>query len=257
MLKKRVKDINSVEEQFRSLYKQVGDEWVLDGVEGIGEIDSLKAKVDEFRENNIKANKAREELEARFAGVDPEEYKRMKEEALAAKDKKLIDEGKIEELLHERTERMRKDYEGQIDALKKALTAEQEKSGKLDSQLTSVLIDSEITQAVSKVGVPQKGALDYILQVARTQWKLEDGKPVCRKADGSPVFGKDPNKYIDFMEWAQDIANTSPYLFEGASGIGSQGSGKEKGSLGKSRDDIMKIDPEQRLGMLHQSGVKR
>ena len=93
-------------EPLKEYYKQEGEGYVLeyDGAE----------KVREFRSNNIKYMKelksAQEKLAA-LEGIDPEEVERVKLELQEIKDKKLLEEGNLEELLAQRTERMRQDFD--------------------------------------------------------------------------------------------------------------------------------------------------
>jgi hypothetical protein len=235
-LKAILESLDGVDEKIAGEYKKGDDGKFHLGLEGI-DLDAPN-KLKEFRTKNIDLMKAMEETNKKYEGVDPEEYKKLKEELQNKADQDKIDAGKIDELLAERTDRMKKDYEAKINSISKAHDKEKERAEKAHSQLSEVLIDSEIQKAISKIGTLRKGSMELILEKGRRVWSLEEGHPVARK-DGKPIYGKDPQKQIDFDEWAQLMSLDHPYLFEGAVGIDSQGS-EEKGSLGMTNTDFDK-----------------
>ena len=69
----------------------------------------LKGKLDEFRGNNVTLMKDMDDLTNKFKNVDLDQYADMMQKQLDQKDKKLIDDGKIDELVEERTKRIQAD----------------------------------------------------------------------------------------------------------------------------------------------------
>lgn len=229
-----VKSLDELPEGLREFYVQSGDEYVLD-------IDDqeFKKRINEFRDNNIdlskkleNANSQLEKLAAlqedikKFEGIDPEKAKKALEITEKINEKKLLDEGKFEELFNQRTERMKRDYEGQIEALSKNLETERGAAGRLRDQLSDHLINDALQRAVGEVAVPRKGSMRDILARGREVWKLDEEKnvPVPRNAKGDIIYGKEANKPIDMKEWAEGLAADAPFLFEASSGGGSGGS---------------------------------
>jgi len=231
-LKATVKSLDEVAEQFRSLYIQVGDEYALDVEEK-----DYKTKIAEFRDNNISMRKQLEEavkkeedlkqLQAQlqqFKDIDPEKAREALDRINKLEEEKLIDAGKIDELLAQRTERMRTDYTSKIEALEKALqnTSDQEKQ--LRSKLHSTVIDTSLQQAVSNVATVRKGAMQDILARGRGVWQLDDnGNPIPRGEDGKVLYGTDAAQPLTMEEWAQGLARDAGYLFEGNHGGGAGG----------------------------------
>jgi hypothetical protein len=245
MLKIIVDSLDQVDPKFHDLYEKGSDGKFHLKVEGV----DLEApnKVKEFRTNNIALKQENEQLKAKLEGIDVDEYQRLKAEAQKAEDQKKIDAGEIEALLNERTERMRADLQAKIDSLQKAYDKMKADKESLDGRLSEVLIDSEITKAVSKVGVLKKDAMDLVLSLAKKTWVLEDGHPIAKK-DGKPIYGKDPSKQIDFDEWAQTVAMERPYLFESAEGLESRGGGERQGgSFGMNSTDFQKKSMGEKL----------
>src|SRR5210317_96736 len=130
-LKYKVESVDGLDESVASLYQKTDDGYVLQ-VEGVVD----KSKLDEFRDNNIDLMKKLKE----FDGVDVEKYKTLVADFTKRKDQKLIEEGKVDELVAER-----------IKAVKDASTQEIEAlSGKLgaaNKQLENLLIDNAVRDA--------------------------------------------------------------------------------------------------------------
>lgn len=257
MLKLLLETLEGLSEEVKTLYKQGGDgKWHLDTEEDA----SAKAKLDEFRSNNIKLMKEREELTKKLEKLgDPAEIEAMRKKLQALDDKKLIEEGKLDEVVNQRTERMRQDFENQIKQLTAAIDEREKKLSSTNQRLSEVLIDGEITKAVNGVGVVKKEAMRDILARGRATWHLDDeGKPTPKEGD-KLLYGKDGLKALTFDEWAQALILTAPFLFE-ESGGGGAGGGANSGGRGAgfrgSKEEVAKLPATERLKYLHQQEQK-
>src|SRR6478609_4349648 len=96
-LKGVVKDLEIVPETMRHFYVKTDEGEYRLNAAGLVK----KEKLDEFRENNIRLTRTNEELVTKYKDVDLDEYRAMKEAQQKQKDKKLIDEGKVDELVNE------------------------------------------------------------------------------------------------------------------------------------------------------------
>lgn len=209
-------------------------------------------KVKEFRENNIALTNKQKELEAQIEEMKklgtPEQIAEMKKKLQLIEDKKMIEAGKLDELVAQKVERMRQDYENQIVALKKAVDDKDVLLTKTNDRLSEVLIDSEITKAVTAVGGVRKDAMQDIIARGKRVWRLEDGKPVPKEGD-KLLFGKDGKNAMTFDEWAAILFEQAPFLFEGSGGSGGGGNNNQQKNLGKI--DLSKVPPGERLRMIH------
>lgn len=217
MLKAVLKSLEEVPEALRSLYKQEGDKFVLQA-EGL----VTKEKLDEFRENNIQLKKQIDELSGKFKDIDPTKYQELLKAQQEQGDKKLIDEGKLDELLAQRTERMRQDFEAQTAALKKAAEEGNAKANGYYGQLSTLLIENELTKAAQVAGIRPSAMEDVILR-GRNIFKLEGEKVVPFGQDGKPVYGKTGSEYLSIGEWVQSLSDKAPHLFEASKGGGAGG----------------------------------
>jgi hypothetical protein len=242
-LKVVVKDIKEVAESLRDQYKQIGDEYVLDTDDS-----DYKQRLSEFRNNNIDLSQKLSEKEQmlknmgdlemtlkNYEGLDPVEAREALEKMRSINEKKLVDAGKLDEVLEQRTQRMRSDFEGQIQALNRSLDEQKQTGGVYKEKLTKVVIDNSLQNAVGQVATVRKGAMQDILSRGRSVWSLnEDGTPVPTGSDGKVMYGKDGKSMLSMEEWAQSLVDEASYLFEASKG-GAAGGGMQKQLSGEHR----------------------
>lgn len=226
-LKAVVTSLDGLPDWAKELYTQVDGKYVL---QLDGELPGFvpKSKLDEFRTNNVALLKQMEDLEKAGLKLSPEQkadYDRMMEEHRKIKDKELIDAGKIDELVQQRTESMRRDYEAKYGALDAKYSEVTKNYATVESRLASTLIGAEISKHISSVGSLRKGAMDDVLNRARATFTYKDGNIVALDSEGAPVYGKDGKTPMAVSEWCQGLAESAPYFFEGSSGGGGSGSG--------------------------------
>jgi hypothetical protein len=238
-------DFKGLKPEIQTLYKVGSDnKYRLDADED----PDLKKKVEEFRTNNIELKKIKEELEKKYNGIDPDEVKKLKKREKEIDEKKLIDAGKLDEVVEQRVKQMQTDYQSQIEAQQKALDERDEKLRMTHAKLSEVLIDGEVTKAITAVGQIRPGAMQDIINRAKATWVIEDGKPVP-KDGGKLIFGKDGKSLLTFGEWADILYKTSPYFFEPTKGSGGPGSGRGPGGVDKAA--FASLTPTERLKQIH------
>lgn len=196
---------DEIPEALREHYVERDGKYVLDA-EGVEDTTGLKRALERER-------KAAQDLAAKYKGIDPEKYKAAVEKLEALEDKQLIDEGKVEELLKVRTERMRQDYDQRL------ATVTQEHQS-MTTKLSELLIDNGIKDAAIKHKVRQTAVTDALLR-GRQVFKLVDGKAVPHRPDGSVWYGKDGTTPLSAEEWVGGIlAQDAPHMFEESKGGG-------------------------------------
>ena len=220
-LKQKYTDLKQIPAEDVRLYVERGNEWVLDA-----EGDASKAKLDEMRNHNIELRKQIEEHDARFAGIDPDEYRRLMEEKrkleLEAQGHKPEE---IDKLVTERLKGLKADWDKQFAAV----TGERDS---LNTRLTSIQIDQGIITVATKRGL-RPPAIPDITARARTVFKLVNGAPQASEADGKTVrYGKDGITPMTLEEWVDAQVADAPHLFESNAGGGaaSTGAGGAAGS---------------------------
>jgi hypothetical protein len=176
--------------------------------------EETKTKLDEFRANNVKLLKDMETLSAKFDGIDLENYNEMVKLQQEQKDKTLIDAGKIDELLEERTKAMVKTHGDDMDKLTNENTV-------LNSQLAGLVIDSAVRDSAVKSGVVDT-AIDDILLRSKAVFKLTEGQAIPHDNDGNVIYGSSSAEPMTVEEWVKGQQDLAPHLFKSSQGGGSE-----------------------------------
>jgi len=192
-------------------------------------VTGLKTKNSELL-GTIKTTKSElEQFKTQFDGLDLEAVKGLLKKASEDEDTRLIAEGKLDEVVGKRTERLRAD-------LDKQLQAEKERADKAEAFANrfrdKVLADS-IREAAGKAGALPEAAEDIILR-ARSTFRLnEDGDPVAMNGD-EIIYGKDGKSPLSPLEWAESLREAAPHLWPRAQGAGQTGDKGVKGAQKRS-----------------------
>lgn len=222
-LKFRISSLDQVDDKFHDLYsEQEGGEFVLD-VDGAVPVE----KLNEFRDNNRGLKKELDELNTKLSGyedLDPEKARKALETVKALDDSKLVEAGKVEELIHKRLAEQRESSEREKKALQDALNEQQAKAEELGQKLTQRTIHDAAMDAVAAIGQPRKGAQPDIYARASQALRVKDGNVVVVDTSGDVKYnGK--GEPMSAKDWALDLSETAPHLFDGTSGGGAGGSG--------------------------------
>ena len=223
-LKFKFKSKEEVPAELSTLYVERDGAWLLD-VDGAVE----KAKLDEFRTNNVALIKERDDLKKRFEGIDPDEVRRLSEEKqkleLQAQGHKPEE---IEKIVENRVKSLKSDWEKQVAGL----TTERDS---LTARLTTIQIDQGVMTVATKRGL-RPTAIPDITSRARSVFRLVNGAATAFEADGKTIrYGKDGITPITLEEWIDTQVAEAPHLFESNSGAGSGASSTASGGGGGTR----------------------
>ena len=199
-----------------------------------------------------------EGLKTQFEGLDIDAVKGLLNKVGQDEETRLLAEGKLDEVITKRTERLRGDYD-------KQLTAEKSRADKAEAFAAKysdkVLADS-IRAAAIKAGALPEAAEDIILR-ARGTFKLsEDGEAIATDRDGEVVYGKDGKTPLSPLEWAESLRETATHLWPRAQGAGPTGDNnggkatKKWGELTETeRAALARDNPEQFKKLLATKGT--
>lgn len=224
-----VQQIDSIPEALQSAYVEKDGAYHLD-VEGMVD----KSKLDDFRSNNVKLLKDLEAMQGKFKNVDLDQYNNLLQAHNDGTDKKLLDEGKIEELFEERTKRMREAHNEELGKVQ----------GENDThrrQLEGLMIDASVRDSATKQGVAPTAMDDVILR-AKTIFKLKEGQATPFDSDGNVVYASGSAEPMSVDAWVKGLTGTAPHLFSPSNGGGSQHgnrSGKDSATISRVEFDSM------------------
>ena len=198
------------------------------------EFTGVKTKLDEFRSNNVKLMKEMETLASKFEGIDVDTYKEMSAKQEQMRSKKLIDAGKIDELLEEKTKQMREVHN-------KELNKTTEVNQSLQDQLAKLVIDNAVRDSATKAGVVDTG-MDDILLRSKSVFSLVEGKAVPTDAQGNTIFGHGTSEPMSVKEWVNAQMDVAPHLFKSSSGGGSSHGTRPSGTKSQNLTSIQKLE---------------
>lgn len=224
-LKVVVDSIDAVDEKYRDLYVK-GDDGKFRLDAEIEDVSGLKTALQKERDTSKAALKRVSEFETRFAGIDPDQVRAILDRVANDAEAKLIAEGKIDEVIEKRTERLRADADKRVnDAVNDAKSA-RERADRFSQRV----LDDQIRAAAAKAGI-HAHAVDDALFRGRSMFALdENGHAVQLGDDGQPVLGKDGKTPFSPAEWLDSMKEAAPHWFPaGASGSGS-GNGNRGGA---------------------------
>lgn len=234
-LKALIADLKEVDEKYHDLYEKTDAGYVLSLDDG-----EYKKKVGEFRNNNLELKKQVEGLSAqveKYKGVDPEKARAAEAKLRELEEKQMMDDGKIDELVNLRTDRMRQEFTGQNTALQSRAEKAENEAKALKNRLTRIAVDDGISKAVQEVAMVKKGAMADILSRSAQVWSVDDeGNLVAKTPDGNTIYGKEGKAPITPTEWSQQLMSEAPFLFEQSTGGGAQGGKKAPSGDGKTID---------------------
>ncbi len=218
-----LENVDALSEELKPFYAKAEDGKFHLNKALAGELTGLKSALDKEREGRKAHAKQLEDLQKqaeKYKDLDPEKAREALKKIQDLEDKKLLDAGKIDELLTQRTERMRLDHEAQLTKLNEALKAKDEALAQQNKHLENLLIDTAINEAaVKSKALP--GALDDIRLRVRQIARVEDGKVILRGADGNPVFGSDGKTHETIEGYVTGVLpKQAPHLWAPSSGGG-------------------------------------
>ena len=161
-----------------------------------------RAKLDEFRNNNITLTNEKKTLQEKldtFKDIDPAKYSEYKTKAELYKG-----DADIEEIVKNRLTAATAQHKTIVEELQGRLT-------QTTSEYHSSLIGNEVRTAALKAGA-RPDALEDITRRAAGTFSVVNGKAVIQK-DGQIVYGTDGVSPMSTLEWAKNLAKDAPYFF--------------------------------------------
>lgn len=213
----------------KSLYVEKDGKFALDLPEGYEDAKGLKSALESERKRANNEEKARKELAQKFEGLDADEIRGLLEKMGTDEERKLMKEGKIDEVVAKRMEKVTKAHEKALAAAMLKVEEATQRAGKYEQQV----LDNHVRAAATKAGVHATGVEDALFR-ARTIFKLDgEGNVVQLDADGKPVLGKDGKSNFGPAEWMESMKETAPHWFPAGSTGGGASGDRNKGAGGK------------------------
>lgn len=196
-------------------YVEQDGAWVMDAdVEDHPAVRGMRTALDKERGERKSTREELAALKAQLEGLDLDQARELLKQSEQNRHKKLIEAGKVDELVAEKTKAMREDFEKR---LADATATIQQQTSQLEHLLVTTALQSEATSR----GV-RKTALDDVILRGKAAFRVKDGKAV--RVDGeNVVMGKNGTDPMSIGEWLDSLVPVAPHLFEDSKGGGARG----------------------------------
>lgn len=180
--------------------------------------DDLKAEKKELQE---KLNS----FQSQWDGLDAKKVKETLALIEKNEDVKLLAEGKNEEVLQKRTQRLTEEHDRVVQGLNKQIEDLTSQNAGFQNQIKTLRVEGEIRQAAVEQGLVPS-AIDDALTRANSLFNVDDtGNLVAQEAGGSTVMGKDGKAPLTPAEWLEDMRPKASHWWPAPAGAGAQGGG--------------------------------
>ena len=239
--------LDSLDEGVRNLYVEEDGKFRLD-IDGYEDPTGLKTALQKEREAARDAKRRAQEAEqfkSQFEGLDVEAVRQLLSKASEDEETRLIAEGKLDEVVTKRTERLRGDYDKQLQVERERA----ERAETFANRFKDKVLSDSIREAALKAGALAEASEDIILRARSTFQLNEDGEPVAIDKDGEVIYGKDGKTPLSPLEWAESLREAAPHLWPRPQGAGPTGDKGAKG--GKKRSEM---SPEEMAAFIKEHG---
>jgi hypothetical protein len=212
-------EYNALPEAIREHYKEDGGDYVLatDGED----------RLSEFRANNRTLFRENEDLKKANADQTAVLQSAMEVEQKRT-EKDLLSEGKIDELLAQRTEAMRGSYEEKLGEITRA-HSEAEKT------LDIHIVENQIRDAAIKAQARNDRAVDHIIRAIRPHIQRDGTQAVRIDSSSNVVMSEDGKTPQGIFDLVAEMKLSDSFLFAESSGSGATGGNAAAGATGKQR----------------------
>ncbi len=165
-----------------------------------------------------------------FEGIDIQKIQDMQKRLENDEEASLISEGKLDEVISRRTERMRTDMTQRIEALAENETTLKDERDGYKRMFENERINNSVRAAAEKSGVRPEAIDDVINRSAGVFSLSEEGDIVARDKAGSLMLSKDGKTVLGPAEFVESLKESAPYYWPESTGVGSSGAGAGRGA---------------------------
>ena len=187
--------------------------------------EAVAAEVKGLKANSkkLKAEKeAAEEALKAFEGIDPEKVRALLEQVEGDEETQLLKDGKIEEVVAKRTERLVTAKDKEIEARDKRISELETENSDLNDRLQKKIVDGALRDAATKAGVVPTAIDDAVYRGSRVFVVGDDDTPIAKDGEDT-LFGKDGKTPLTPLEYMEGMKETAPHWFPTSSGGGANG----------------------------------
>lgn len=241
--KLRVTALEDVPEHLREYYTKLPDgsyELDVDGDLTPGQLRQAKAAT----EAALREKAELEEKLKSYSGIDVKKYEqglKLLQNVEDETERKLLSEGKYEEVFSARVARMKASHENEINKYRELQAKAESEAKRAQRMMGEYRRNTELHSSLSALGLkPRKGALMDIEARAARVFSVDEetGNLVPRDSNGGIIRGS-KGEALSMQEFLSNLAtDEAPHVFEAAKGGGGRGDdGRGPGKIVLSKSD--------------------
>jgi hypothetical protein len=181
------------------------------------------------------------EMTKTWDGLDPEAVRNIMSRMENDEETKLLAEGKMDEVINRRTERLKADYGTQIENFTGQLSAKDQALSDAQATIKTLKVEGGLRAAASELGLIPS-AVDDALARANSVFKVNDKGQLIAENDGATVYGKDGKTPMSPAEWLETMKEKAPHWFPAPSGAGAAGGAGRGGSHSITREQARDVN---------------
>jgi hypothetical protein len=228
-------EYDTLPELLREQYGADGDSFVLDAdIDAHPKLAGLKSALAKERQAKKDGDAEFRKLRDQIGDLDPEQARAALNRVQEMADKKMLDEGKVDELIKARTDAMAKSHAAEKTAYEKKLAEIDAERTSLNNEVTTLILDGSIRERSSAARVKPEHYDDVLYRmkdrgVDGVKWTLGEGRKVVAMQGEEPKFGKDAQP-MSLDEGLEMLRKSVPGFFEPSSGGGAHNSARQEGN---------------------------
>lgn len=220
---------------------------------------------DEFKAEKQKLEdeiKQLREAVKNWEGLNAEEVRRVMANIQASEEAKLVADGKTDEVVKIRTERLRSDYDTRIKKLENDLQAAIAERQRVRALHDTLRIQTATNAAIMKDGGITESAPPDILMSAERIFGVDDkGNIVSYEGEGDErkvVLGKDGETPLSLSEWLASMKDHRPHWWKAPAGGGAASAERDasSGVTGYTAEQIRTMPPAQYRELRQQGKIR-
>ena len=182
----------------------------------------LAANRDEILGEKKTLQQSLDEMKKTWGSYDPEAVKNIMSRLENDEEAKLLAEGKTDEVIARRTERLQADHAKQLKNLTDQLNEKDTQLNGTTSRVKELMVSGTLRQAAVEQGLVPS-AIEDALSRAMNVFKVGDNDELFAEENGSTAYGKDGKTPLTPGEWLESMKDKAPHWFPAPSGGGAGG----------------------------------
>ena len=184
---------------------------------------ALEANRNEILKEHKELKQKFQEVTKQWDGLDPEAVRNIMQRLENDEETKLLAEGKMDEVIERRTERLKADYGNKIENLSSAISEKEQALEAAQNRIKTLMVEGSMRAAASELGL-YPSAVDDALTRAMSVFSVdENDQLVARDKNGATIYGKDGKNPMTPAEWLEAMKEKAPHWFPPPSGGGAGG----------------------------------